>query len=226
MWVWISIGVGWLVSLIIFSVAALRAWRQVKAPEGVPHRRQDRPRVLHATACRSARRPGAAADGQTSPEQIALPAPGADRFRTYTERTSREESQSWTWHLQRMALDHRGHRSFVALFGAAKLPIFARSLGQSMRIFKSEVRGLKEDDEAAAAPAAGDRRRAARRRRRPPRPPVATPAAAAAPQVVTGANGKQYVMTAGRRPVLRPSSTDRRAASLPAEVDGADQATS
>jgi uncharacterized membrane-anchored protein YhcB (DUF1043 family) len=30
MWVWISIGVGLLVALIIFSVAALRAWRQIK----------------------------------------------------------------------------------------------------------------------------------------------------------------------------------------------------
>ena len=31
MWVWISIGVGLVVALIIFSVAALRAWRQIKA---------------------------------------------------------------------------------------------------------------------------------------------------------------------------------------------------
>ena len=31
MWVWISIGVGLVVALIIFGVAALRAWRQVKA---------------------------------------------------------------------------------------------------------------------------------------------------------------------------------------------------
>jgi uncharacterized membrane-anchored protein YhcB (DUF1043 family) len=31
MWVWISIAVGLVVALIIFGVAALRAWRQVKA---------------------------------------------------------------------------------------------------------------------------------------------------------------------------------------------------
>jgi uncharacterized membrane-anchored protein YhcB (DUF1043 family) len=31
MWVWIAIAVGLLVALIIFSVAALRAWRQIKA---------------------------------------------------------------------------------------------------------------------------------------------------------------------------------------------------
>lgn len=41
----------------------------------------------------------------------------------------------------------------ILLFGAPKLPGMARSLGQSMRIFKSEVDGLKKDskkDEAAA----------------------------------------------------------------------------
>lgn len=31
------------------------------------------------------------------------------------------------------------------LFGSAKLPGMARSLGQSMRIFKSEVDGMKSD---------------------------------------------------------------------------------
>ena len=33
----------------------------------------------------------------------------------------------------------------VLLFGAPKLPGMARSLGQSMRIFKTEVEGLKND---------------------------------------------------------------------------------
>ncbi|WP_237211760.1 Sec-independent protein translocase subunit TatA [Rothia nasimurium] len=33
----------------------------------------------------------------------------------------------------------------ILLFGAPKLPGMARSLGQSMRIFKSEVDGLKND---------------------------------------------------------------------------------
>ena len=33
----------------------------------------------------------------------------------------------------------------VLLFGAPKLPGMARSLGQSMRIFKSEVEGMKID---------------------------------------------------------------------------------
>jgi sec-independent protein translocase protein TatA len=89
---------------------------------------------------------------------------------------------------------------FVALFGAAKLPIFARSLGQSMRIFKSEVRGLKEDDEAAAAPAPAVAVQQPVIQAPAPayvQQPVPAPAVrpAPVPQVVTGADGQQYVMT-------------------------------
>jgi sec-independent protein translocase protein TatA len=36
----------------------------------------------------------------------------------------------------------------VLLFSAKKLPDMARGLGQSMRIFKAETRGLKEDEQA------------------------------------------------------------------------------
>lgn len=36
----------------------------------------------------------------------------------------------------------------VLLFGAKKLPEAARSLGRSMRIFKSEVKEMSRDDEA------------------------------------------------------------------------------
>ena len=36
---------------------------------------------------------------------------------------------------------------FVLLFGAKKLPDAARSLGQSMRIFKSEVKQMKDEDD-------------------------------------------------------------------------------
>ena len=35
----------------------------------------------------------------------------------------------------------------LLLFGAPKLPGMARSLGQSMRIFKSEVKEMKKDDQ-------------------------------------------------------------------------------
>jgi sec-independent protein translocase protein TatA len=40
----------------------------------------------------------------------------------------------------------------VLLFGAKRLPDAARSLGRSMRIFKSEVKEMRTDDEPAAAP--------------------------------------------------------------------------
>jgi sec-independent protein translocase protein TatA len=45
---------------------------------------------------------------------------------------------------------------FVLLFGAKKLPDAARSLGKSMRIFKSEIKEMQADskpEEAAAPPA-------------------------------------------------------------------------
>lgn len=43
----------------------------------------------------------------------------------------------------------------VVLFGAKKLPDAARSLGRSMRIFRSEVKEMKNDDqqEISAQPA-------------------------------------------------------------------------
>ncbi|HVW80216.1 MAG TPA: Sec-independent protein translocase subunit TatA [Mycobacteriales bacterium] len=40
----------------------------------------------------------------------------------------------------------------LVLFGSKKLPDAARSLGRSMRIMKTEIKGLHEDD-APAAPA-------------------------------------------------------------------------
>lgn len=43
--------------------------------------------------------------------------------------------------------------AFMVLFGARKLPSAAQSLGQAMRIFKSETKGLSQDrDDAQAAP--------------------------------------------------------------------------
>ena len=40
----------------------------------------------------------------------------------------------------------------LVLFGAKRLPGAARSLGQSMRIFKAETKGLRSDDAALPAP--------------------------------------------------------------------------
>jgi sec-independent protein translocase protein TatA len=44
---------------------------------------------------------------------------------------------------------------FVLLFGAKKLPDAARSLGKSMRIFKSEIKEMQSDgkEDEAARPA-------------------------------------------------------------------------
>jgi len=41
---------------------------------------------------------------------------------------------------------------FVLLFGAKKLPDAARSLGKSMRIFKSEIKEMQADSKPEAAP--------------------------------------------------------------------------
>ncbi|MBB5641213.1 Sec-independent protein translocase subunit TatA [Cryobacterium roopkundense] len=40
----------------------------------------------------------------------------------------------------------------LLLFGAPKLPGLARSLGQSMKIFKTEIKGDKGDDTADGNP--------------------------------------------------------------------------
>lgn len=56
----------------------------------------------------------------------------------------------------------------LVLFGAKRLPGAARSLGQSMRIFKAETKGLRNDDEAATVSP-------------PVLPPAAVPAPAPAP---------------------------------------------
>jgi sec-independent protein translocase protein TatA len=42
----------------------------------------------------------------------------------------------------------------ILLFGSKKLPDAARSLGKSLRIFKSEVRELQNDGKTQAAPPA------------------------------------------------------------------------
>ena len=54
----------------------------------------------------------------------------------------------------------------LLLFGAAKLPALAKSMGQSARVFKGEMKAMKEEN-AADAPASSDNSVAA---------PVATPA--------------------------------------------------
>ena len=40
----------------------------------------------------------------------------------------------------------------LLLFGAAKLPALAKSLGQSARVFKGEMKAMKNDDASPAEP--------------------------------------------------------------------------
>jgi len=77
----------------------------------------------------------------------------------------------------------------IVLFGSAKLPVAARSLGRSMRILKSEVSGLHDDDEERAAQATAQPAAAPQQITAPavaPVPPV-PPAVQPADQVTTQA---------------------------------------
>lgn len=51
---------------------------------------------------------------------------------------------------------------FVLLFGAKKLPDAARSLGKSMRIFKSEIKEMQADSKSDTPDGAGSAAPAAR----------------------------------------------------------------
>jgi len=67
----------------------------------------------------------------------------------------------------------------VLLFGAKKLPETARGLGRSLRIFKAETKGMKDDDavdatEVREQPSPAPREVEARREE-PAAPPVSAP---------------------------------------------------
>src|SRR3954453_23931558 len=80
------------------------------------------------------------------------------------------------WHLLILA------GVFVLLFGAKRLPDGARSLGRSLRIFKTEVKGLGDDDKAQTQPAPASLTAA------PTPPPTPTPVPApVTPPVAPGA---------------------------------------
>ena len=73
----------------------------------------------------------------------------------------------------------------VLLFGAKRLPDMARSIGQSARVFKGEMKGMKDDDEA----------------RRPRRPPPRRPAPPAVePRPRTSASRPRAGEQGPRRP--------------------------
>lgn len=49
--------------------------------------------------------------------------------------------QGWQWLLILAVI--------LLLFGAAKLPALAKSMGQSARVFKGEMKAMKDEDKAA-----------------------------------------------------------------------------
>jgi sec-independent protein translocase protein TatA len=69
----------------------------------------------------------------------------------------------------------------VLLFGAKKLPDMARSVGQSARVFKGEMKGLREDDKPAGQPTA----------EQAPLPPVQAPQASSNQAVNNPATSNQ-----------------------------------
>jgi sec-independent protein translocase protein TatA len=83
-----------------------------------------------------------------------------------------------------IGLDQPSHWAVIAviallLFGYKKLPEMARSAGKSMRIFKTELKGMAADDDARAEhkaePVSGPAETAT-----PPAPSLSPPAVAAA----------------------------------------------
>ena len=71
----------------------------------------------------------------------------------------------------------------LVLFGYKKLPEMSRSVGRSLRIFKTEMKGMTEDDSAREAkPAAQPAEPAA--------PPPVLPGAPVAPPSLTKADGQ------------------------------------
>ena len=61
----------------------------------------------------------------------------------------------------------------MVLFGAKRLPDASRSLGRSLRIFKAETKGLRDDDKDTTTTTAYDARHDVVPPVAPPVPPVA-----------------------------------------------------
>ena len=95
----------------------------------------------------------------------------------------------------------------IVLFGSKKLPHAARSLGQSMRILKSEVQGLHEDE-----PASGKHRRFPRHARNAAQP-MAAPAPAPDKQAAIDALQQQI------RDLQRAAATDTPPANVGAAAE-------
>ena len=71
--------------------------------------------------------------------------------------------------------------AILLLFGYKKLPDASRSLGRSLRIFKGEMKGMKDDDVRTRAEAESVRGELDQDRSQPYLPPQPAPRPAAAP---------------------------------------------
>ena len=82
--------------------------------------------------------------------------------------------------------------AFVLFFGWKQLPDMARSMGRSLRIFKTEMKGMSQDDKERAAAE--------------PEAPRALPAAEVVPNdAATGSAASGDVATGATRPRPRPA---------------------
>jgi sec-independent protein translocase protein TatA len=116
----------------------------------------------------------------------------------------------------------------ILFFGWKQLPDMARSAGKSLRIFKTEIKGMSEDDKAreanqaeatsAAPPAVAP---AAPTMAPPPPPPaVAPPAVAPAPPAFTP--GPPVIPPAAMPPTASPAPSPPAAPSAPAQSPASD----
>jgi sec-independent protein translocase protein TatA len=76
----------------------------------------------------------------------------------------------------------------VLFFGWKQLPDMARSLGRSLRIFKTEIKGMSEDDKKRAEAASNDGTPAVEAPPAVPQVPVVPPADNQASTAPTGSN--------------------------------------
>jgi sec-independent protein translocase protein TatA len=103
----------------------------------------------------------------------------------------------------------------IVLFGSAKLPVAARSLGRSMRILKSEVSGLHDDDAEAEAEKAYSTPVPVPVPVAPQQiaPPVPAPAPVAAPQLTS----QEQIDTLQRQIRELKETSVKETASVPAD---------
>ena len=115
-------------------------------------------------------------------------------------------------------------RAVVLFFGWKQLPDMARSVGRSLRIFKTEIKGMSEDDKAPGEAARTPRSHPRRRPSQPPSPrlPPAGPGARRSAELAADATAPPARRTPTRRHAEpsgtpRPRSGDRLDAARPAE---------